>query len=305
MAGLPGRPHLDRVIVATQARGTVLIFEKMFESRLFFVDKLVSMGARIILCDPHRAVVTGPAQLVRPADVEPRHPRRDGDAARRALRRGHVDDRQHRRDRPRLRAHRRAPALARRPDRARRDLMARTGQADEAGQAACARRRRRHRPRRTSTPGCPCSTTCSGCSPSTRRFDLVLEIAPGERRGRGRGGGRALGQALADACARRGAPRPRVGCRCRPTRRSRTSSSRPRGRPLRRLERRSARRPGRRARQATSSRRSSAARRGRRADAARPADRRATTPEHVLEAMFKALGVALGAELPPRRRKEE
>ncbi len=52
------------VTVATQARGTVLIFEKMFESRLFFVDKLVSMGARIILCDPHRAVVTGPARLV-------------------------------------------------------------------------------------------------------------------------------------------------------------------------------------------------------------------------------------------------
>ena len=52
------------VTVATQARGTVLIFEKMFESRLFFVDKLVSMGARIILCDPHRAVVTGPSKLV-------------------------------------------------------------------------------------------------------------------------------------------------------------------------------------------------------------------------------------------------
>ena len=49
--------------VATQAKGTVLIFEKMFENRLFFVDKLVSMGARIILCDPHRAVVTGPAKL--------------------------------------------------------------------------------------------------------------------------------------------------------------------------------------------------------------------------------------------------
>ena len=49
--------------VATQARGTILIFEKMFENRLFFVDKLVSMGARIILCDPHRAVVTGPAPL--------------------------------------------------------------------------------------------------------------------------------------------------------------------------------------------------------------------------------------------------
>ena len=51
------------VVVATQATGTVLVFEKMFESRLFFVDKRVSMGARIILCDPHRAVVTGPAQL--------------------------------------------------------------------------------------------------------------------------------------------------------------------------------------------------------------------------------------------------
>jgi UDP-N-acetylglucosamine 1-carboxyvinyltransferase len=51
------------VTVATQAHGTILIFEKMFESRLFFVDKLVSMGARIVLCDPHRVVVTGPATL--------------------------------------------------------------------------------------------------------------------------------------------------------------------------------------------------------------------------------------------------
>ena len=49
--------------VATQARGTVLIFEKLFENRLFFVDKLVTMGARIILCDPHRAVVSGPSRL--------------------------------------------------------------------------------------------------------------------------------------------------------------------------------------------------------------------------------------------------
>jgi UDP-N-acetylglucosamine 1-carboxyvinyltransferase len=49
--------------VATQASGTILIFEKMFENRLFFVDKLERMGARIILCDPHRAVVTGPARL--------------------------------------------------------------------------------------------------------------------------------------------------------------------------------------------------------------------------------------------------
>jgi len=52
------------ITVATQAFGTVLMFEKMFENRLFFTDKLISMGARIILCDPHRAVVTGPTQLV-------------------------------------------------------------------------------------------------------------------------------------------------------------------------------------------------------------------------------------------------
>lgn len=49
--------------VATQTHGTVMIFEKMFENRLFFVDKLVAMGARIILCDPHRAVVSGPSRL--------------------------------------------------------------------------------------------------------------------------------------------------------------------------------------------------------------------------------------------------
>jgi len=51
------------LVVATQARGTILIHEKMFESRLYFVDKLIAMGARIILCDPHRAVVVGPSQL--------------------------------------------------------------------------------------------------------------------------------------------------------------------------------------------------------------------------------------------------
>jgi len=51
------------VVVATQSAGTVLIHEKMYEGRLYFVDKLISMGARIILCDPYRAVVVGPAQL--------------------------------------------------------------------------------------------------------------------------------------------------------------------------------------------------------------------------------------------------
>ncbi|MEO7198468.1 MAG: UDP-N-acetylglucosamine 1-carboxyvinyltransferase [Solirubrobacterales bacterium] len=49
--------------LATQADGTILIFEKMFENRLFFTDKLVSMGARITLCDPHRAIVSGPCRL--------------------------------------------------------------------------------------------------------------------------------------------------------------------------------------------------------------------------------------------------
>jgi UDP-N-acetylglucosamine 1-carboxyvinyltransferase len=47
------------LVVATQAKGTVLVHQKMFESRLFFVDKLIDMGAQIILCDPHRATVIG------------------------------------------------------------------------------------------------------------------------------------------------------------------------------------------------------------------------------------------------------
>ena len=50
-------------VTATQSEGAVLIFEKMFESRLFWVDKLISMGAQIILCDPHRVVVSGPSPL--------------------------------------------------------------------------------------------------------------------------------------------------------------------------------------------------------------------------------------------------
>jgi UDP-N-acetylglucosamine 1-carboxyvinyltransferase len=51
------------VVLATQATGTILIHEKMFESRLFWVDRLIAMGARIVLCDPHRAVVVGPSKL--------------------------------------------------------------------------------------------------------------------------------------------------------------------------------------------------------------------------------------------------
>ena len=51
------------IVTATQCTGLVLVHEKMFESRLFFVDKLVGMGARIVLCDPHRALVSGPSRL--------------------------------------------------------------------------------------------------------------------------------------------------------------------------------------------------------------------------------------------------
>ena len=51
------------VALATQSEGSVLIFEKMFENRLFFVDKLILMGAEITICDPHRAIVIGPRRL--------------------------------------------------------------------------------------------------------------------------------------------------------------------------------------------------------------------------------------------------
>ncbi len=57
------------IVTATQCEGLVLMFEKMFESRMFFVDKLIAMGARIVLCDPHRALVSGPCKL-RAARVE-------------------------------------------------------------------------------------------------------------------------------------------------------------------------------------------------------------------------------------------
>jgi UDP-N-acetylglucosamine 1-carboxyvinyltransferase len=61
--GFPADLTSIMTVVATQVKGTVLIHEKMFESRMFFVDKLIGMGAGIILCDPHRAVVTGPSLL--------------------------------------------------------------------------------------------------------------------------------------------------------------------------------------------------------------------------------------------------
>jgi len=61
--GFPADLTSIAVVTATQCRGTVVIHEKMFESRLFFTDSLINMGAKIVLCDPHRAVVIGPAAL--------------------------------------------------------------------------------------------------------------------------------------------------------------------------------------------------------------------------------------------------
>jgi len=61
--GFPADVMSIAIVTATQCEGTILIFEKLFESRLFFVDKLISMGARIVLCDPHRCVVSGPSKL--------------------------------------------------------------------------------------------------------------------------------------------------------------------------------------------------------------------------------------------------
>ena len=61
--GFPADLMSIAIVLASQARGTVLIHDKMFESRLYFVDKLIAMGARIIVCDPHRCVVQGPSPL--------------------------------------------------------------------------------------------------------------------------------------------------------------------------------------------------------------------------------------------------
>ena len=61
--GFPSDLLSIMTVAATQYSGTLLIHEKMFESRLFYLDTLIRMGARIIICDPHRAVVTGPSRL--------------------------------------------------------------------------------------------------------------------------------------------------------------------------------------------------------------------------------------------------
>ena len=69
--GFPADLTPTALVLATQCTGTVLIHEKLFESRLFFVDRLIDMGARVVLCDPHRAVVAGPSRLHGAAMVSP------------------------------------------------------------------------------------------------------------------------------------------------------------------------------------------------------------------------------------------
>jgi len=61
--GFPSDMTSVALVTASQCKGTLLVHEKMFESRLFFTDRLISMGARIVLCDPHRAVIIGPSPL--------------------------------------------------------------------------------------------------------------------------------------------------------------------------------------------------------------------------------------------------
>ena len=283
------------VTVATQARGTILIFEKMFESRLFFVDKLVSMGARIILCDPHRAVVTGPAKLYGQRMSSPDIRAGHGDAARRPLRRGDVDDRQHRRDRPRLRANRRAAALARRAHRARRGLVARTGQADEAGRLHA----------RVDVAGSGKARVATGLPVLDHLLGLlrrVRVVRPRPRGRAGRGGGRGRGRgARARPCAGGRAPggaqqRPRLGGGAggRGAGHVVVEAS---GRPLVvsnvDLSDAPRRRPGERPRRDVPAR----ARGGRRADAARPPARR-RRPGARARGDLQGAGRRSGAELP-------
>jgi len=97
------------LVVATQANGAVLIHQKMFESRLFFVDKLIDMGAQIILCDPHRARSSATTTAVPARDPHDlaRHPCGRGAADRGHVGRRGLDHPEHRPDRPRLQGHRR------------------------------------------------------------------------------------------------------------------------------------------------------------------------------------------------------
>ena len=103
------------VVLATQSEGTVLIHEKMFEGRMVFTDRLIAMGARIIPCDPFRAVVIGRSELRGEKPSLPRHPRRHGPRHRRPRRPRREHHPQRRPNRPRLRTSGTTPGRPRRP----------------------------------------------------------------------------------------------------------------------------------------------------------------------------------------------
>ncbi len=155
------------VVVATQAKGTVLVFEKMFESRLFFVDKLVSMGARIILCDPHRVVITGPTPLYGQRMSSPDIRAGMAMVIAALCAEGTLDDRRRVPDRQGLRTDRRTPTRARRADRACRGLGPRRHPIPSAPWRAHPAVRgspSRQRAARTSKPGSRSSITWSASS---------------------------------------------------------------------------------------------------------------------------------------------
>jgi UDP-N-acetylglucosamine 1-carboxyvinyltransferase len=110
------------IVLATQTTGTVLFHEKMFESRLYFVDKLIFMGARIVLCDPHRCVVQGPSRLQGDVSGEPRHPGRYGAGGGGPLCEGTEYHPQRGADRPGVRAGRGETALPGGADRAGKEI---------------------------------------------------------------------------------------------------------------------------------------------------------------------------------------
>ena len=293
------------VAVATQARGTILIFEKMFENRLFFVDKLVSMGARIILCDPHRAVVTGPAQLYGQRMASPDIRAGMAMLIASAVRGGHLDDRQRRR--------RSTAATSGSTSACARSARASSGPSSKPGSSRYARRVSathpgragarvdRRRRGRACRRGCRCSTTCSACSRATAVSSCGSRSRPAARTRRWRRPGARSARRSRGRSAPR-APRPRLGTAAR-RRGARARRRRSVGTAARRLERR----PHRahvgglrhRRRRALPAR----ARGGRRADVhVRLIE--GDDAQHVLAAIFKSLGVALAQAGRPIPRKE-
>jgi UDP-N-acetylglucosamine enolpyruvyl transferase len=90
------------ITLATQVEGNVLFFEKMFESRLYFVDRLIAMGANAVVCDPHRVVISGKSRLRGTTHGVTRHPRGHGPAGRCTVRHRQVDGAKCQHDRARL-----------------------------------------------------------------------------------------------------------------------------------------------------------------------------------------------------------